>query len=289
MIKIASIDDFSSCLELLKKLGPIKHVTPEYLHLTNEDNGFSIIVESERKAIALSTFTIRECYKANKLNKILYWENLVVDEAHRDGIAYILIFAHLKKLLKKNVIDDVYFIVRRKNALKIHKSAKFKTFGYIGIIPKKLSIKYWKKVDKNIEYVEYSDLIETISKNATVLDLSLFKGFEMSSLELFKRQINNKNGYVIFDHRKKRLSLIRSLVSNWLFEVNLLIPGDKIEYVPGSLVKRKSLFTLTFGFIDIEMKNKLWRAIFPRLVYEGLTLTGVKSLSDFQIWEHDAW
>ena len=100
MIRFAEPKDFNDCQKLLKQMGSSETIDQDYLYLNDRTNGFTLVVEKETKLIALSTFTIRRTYQNRRVHSFLYWENLIVDRFNQDGVAYLSIIGHIRKLIR---------------------------------------------------------------------------------------------------------------------------------------------------------------------------------------------
>ncbi len=291
MIRIAEPKDLGACQNLLQQIGLPRNIDKDYLYLNDTNNGFTILVERDNKVIAISTFTIRRNYKYKKNITSLYWENLFVDKSNRDGVAYLSIIGYIKKILRREEFDDIYFVVRRKVASDAHKALGFKTFGYFTLMID--SIKINQKAAQKIGYscFEYSDF-STIFHTGGVSyhnDLKKYKGFEMTSSVEIQRWLRSKKGKVIIDNINKKIFFLRSIFKNKFFELNIFIPGFYTE-------KTVNLSEFNTSFITVNLRVKRhyeklqkfsWYV--PRLTYEALCLKEKKLLDDFEIWEHDAW
>ena len=291
MINIAGPQDFDSCIKLLRLLGPVKHITHDYLYLNNITNGFTVLVKRNDAVIAMSTFTIRRENKKEGGTAVLYWENLVVDKFHRDGIAYVLILGYLRKLIKRREFDDIYFIVRRKKALKVHKAAKFLTFGYLSVIMKRITFGIKVAPKSKFRSLSYQDFIKNINSMGQIFGRNLreYEGFEFREKKEIQRRLIGKNGNVIIDEKNMRIYFLRSIIRHPLIEVNLFIPSIYTSNVPDLSDFSKALFNVTLGVKRHKEKLNMLDWLLPRVTYEGLSLNGKKSISKFEIWEHDAW
>lgn len=291
MIRIAKSEDLKFCLELLSQLGSSTHYTSKYLYLDSNTNGFTILVEKQSKPIAISTFSIRKTKRASGLKDVLYWENLAVDKNHRDGLAYIKIVSFVRKLIKEKKFDDIYFVVRRKNALKIHKAANFKVFGYLHLTFH--SIFFWKKsnIEKGNEIMTYKEFVNGIDNLKTFVGRSLseFKGLEHITEEQLKRQVSIKNGRVIIDCKNKNILFLRNLFSNLFIEINLLVPGCYQQPISGLSLPRNALININLCLVKSITNKKRPNQFLNIFSYNALNLSGESSLESFQIWEHDAW
>ena len=291
MIRIAKNEDLDSCLELLSQLRSISNVTAEYLYLDNNKDGFTILVEKEDKPIAISTFSIRQSQRRKDLIKVLYWENLVVDQHHRNGLAYIKIIGYIRELIKIKKFDDVYFVARRKKVLKLHKSSKIKVFGYLDLVLHSVLLKR-KPNTKNItSYNSYSEFIKSIDFKNEFDDFGLnkFNGLENISENQLKRQLSNKIGRVLVDHKKRNILFLRSLYKNFLVEINLLVPGSFNQSIHNLKGFGSALITINLCLLKAPLNKKRSKKLLRFLTYEALNLSGEGSLESFQIWEHDAW
>ena len=86
-----------------------------------------------------------------------------------------------------------------------------------------------------------------------------------------------------------RIYFLRSIIRHPLIEVNLFIPSIYTSNVPDLSDFSKALFNVTLGVKRHKEKLNMLDWLLPRVTYEGLSLNGKKSISKFEIWEHDAW
>ena len=104
MIRVAKPRDFKGCQNLLTQIGGSEKINQDYLYLNDRTNGFTLVVEKDAKLVALSTFTIRRTYQNNKSHSFIYWENLIVDRFNQDGVAYLSIIGHIRKLIRSTFL-----------------------------------------------------------------------------------------------------------------------------------------------------------------------------------------
>ena len=250
VIKVAEPNDTKDCLNLLAQLGPINKCTDKLLYLDNKENGFTLLVKSNNRTLAISTFSIRK--KQNEILdlKVLYWENLVVDKNFRDGLAYIEILGYLKKLIKSKKYDDIYFVVRRKKATKTHKAARFKVIGNIYIILNSIRLQLRQRTSDNIEVLTYGDfserLLNDLPKNT--FSLKSFKGFDLVTKKELARQIFSKNGQVIIDKKNKKLQLVRTIFKSFFLQINLVFKDDNFDISNELRCKRQPMITINLSF-----------------------------------------
>jgi len=291
MLRLAGPQDLENCKKLLIQFGKTNSVNHQDLYLDDKLNGFTVLVERDDIAIAMSTFTVRRNLCNKKETAILYWENLIVDKHNRDGMAYLLILNYVRKMVKKGEYDDIYFVARRKNALDVHKAAKFKTFGYFSVVVKNIAINKKLAHKSKLICIDYNDFSRAFnSRNqATFNGLSKYTNFKYTPIKMIERWLSGKVGRIIIDEKNKDIYFLRDLFKTRLFELIFFIPGsyskDKIDLTEFN----RAFITIT---LKIKRHNKKFDGAFrlmPRLVYEGLSLAGKKSLSNFEIWEHDAW
>lgn len=291
MIKVADIEDFAVCLKLLEQLGSTDHITAEYLYLDNPLEGFTVLVFREDTPVAMSTFSIRRKPGIAALHKYLYWENLIVDKHYRDGLAYLSIRGYIRKLIKLQKYDDVYFVVRRKHALQVHKSAKFKTFGYLHLVLHNVDVARKQPKQDNIEIMSYPEFCNQFCKNNRhdVLRIHSFNGFEYVSERELIRQLSSKRGTVLIDNQSKNVFFLRNLIKFMFVQVNLIIPGSYEQPIPDLAGVGGALININLCLLKFQSKQRSVRSLFSLLIYEALNLSGKASLKQFQIWEHDAW
>jgi len=291
MIRIAEPRDLEGCQNLLHQIGSREKISQDYLYLNDTANGFTLVVESETKLVAMSTFTIHKSYQNNQNYSFLYWENLIVDRFNRDGVAYLSIIGYVRKLLRRRQFDDIFFVARRKKALEAHKSARFKTFGYFYLMIGSINFKRKINYQSGFSCLEYSDFSTLFHTDETVHYKSVkeYAGLERSSNIEIHRWLFGKEGKIILDDRNKRLYFLRSVIKNNFFEVNIFIPSAYSENIPNlsEFSTAKVTINLKFTRCFEKIGGVLW--YLPKVTYEALCLNEQKSLDDFQIWEHDAW
>lgn len=291
MIRIAEPKDHEACQSLLRQIGLRRNIDEEALYLQDKNNGFTILVEKKHKVIAISTFTIRRICKNKKTILFLYWENLVVDKFNRDGVAYLSIIGYIKKLLRREEFDDIYFVVRRKIASDAHKALGFKTFGYFTLMIDSVMIKRKTLQKTGYSCLDYGDFSTTFHNRGVSYYNSLkeYKGLEMASGIEIQRWLGNKKGKVIIDNFNKRIFFLRSIFKNKFFEFNIFIPSFYNENIVNLSEFNTSFITVTLRIKRHSEKLQKFKWYIPRLTYEALCLKEKKSLEDFEIWEHDAW
>ena len=222
MIKIADLTDVKVSFKLLAQMGPIKKLTANQLYLDDKKNGFTILVKNNDNTIAISTFSIRKKKYKNSIVKVLYWENLIVDKNKRDGVAYLEILGYLRKLIKSKEYEDIYFAIRRKKALAIHKAAKFRVIGYISLIFNSIRLQFRQILSEDIEILSYEEFYKHLQNSSSnkIFYLKNFKGFEEVAEHEISRQIYGKNGQVIVDKKNNRIQLVRTIFKSFLLQVN---------------------------------------------------------------------
>jgi hypothetical protein len=291
MIRIAEPQDLEDCQNLIKQIGNSEKVSQNYLYLNDRTHGFTVIVENKVKIIALSTFTIRRNNQKNRNYSFLYWENLIVDRSHRDGVAYLSIIGYVRKLVRRGEFDDIFFVARRKKALDAHRAARFKTFGYFQILIESIRLKRKSTYQhglSNLEYSEFPKLFHTKNVQGSKC-VTEYVGLENSSNIEIQRWLSRKEGKIIIDDFKKRIYFLRSVFKNKLLELNLLIPSGYTENFPNLSEFGSSLIIINLRIRRYLVDQDRMSRYLPTLRYEALCLKEQKSLGDFEIWEHDAW
>jgi hypothetical protein len=291
LIKIADLNDIKVSFKLLAQLGPINKFTANQLYLDDKKNGFTLLVKNNDLTIAISTFSIRKKKNRNSIMKVLYWENLIVDKDSRDGVAYLEILGYLRKLIKSKEFEDIYFAIRRKKALAIHKAAKFKVIGYIGLIFNSIRLQFKQIISKDIEILSYKEFSKRLynSSQEDSFYLKSFKGFEEVTEYEISRQIYGKNGQVIIDKKNNRIQLVRTLFKSFLLQINLILQDDNFDLSKKLDCAKQSLFTINLALIKSLHKKRCFSIHSPFMIYEILSLKKLINISNFQFWEHDAW
>tara|TARA_A100001011_G_scaffold397040_1_gene496801 strand:+ start:3592 stop:4494 length:903 start_codon:yes stop_codon:yes gene_type:complete len=291
VIKIADLTDVKVSFKLLAQMGPIKKLTANQLYLDDKKNGFTILVKNNDNTIAISTFSIRKKKYKNSIVKVLYWENLIVDKNKRDGVAYLEILGYLRKLIKSKEYEDIYFAIRRKKALAIHKAAKFRVIGYISLIFNSIRLQFRQILSEDIEILSYEEFYKHLQNSSSnkIFYLKNFKGFEEVAEHEISRQIYGKNGQVIVDKKNNRIQLVRTIFKSFLLQVNLILQDDDFDLSKKLKCTKQSLFTINFALVK-SLHNKRYFSIHsPLMIYEILSLKKLINISNFQFWEHDAW
>lgn len=290
MIRLATTDDFQACNQLLKELNPALEVDPEHLYLSDNSNGFTIVMLAGSQIIGMSTFSIRRKNYSNEMYRLLYWENLIVDKKYRDGTAYLALISYLRKLVKTNVYSDVYFLVRRKQVLDLHKKARFKNFGYVGLCFDGISIGYSIEKHNNVTTLSYEEFREKITspQDKDKIALAKFRGFEGVSAMVIERQLKFKHGKVVLDHETRNVHFIRALFKNRLLSVNLIIPGHYTDNAKRVPIKSNSVLNINFRLVKSENESYT-KGRFFILKYHALSFTQIVKFDSLEIWEHDAW
>lgn len=295
VIKIADLKDIEICKRLLSQLRPNYNFTINQLYLDDKKNGFTLLVKNKNTVIAISTFSIRKKKKDKLFIKALYWENLIVDKNHRDGVAYIEILGYLKKLIYSKKYDDIYFVVRRKKASKIHKAANFKLIGYIGLIfndisfqlPQNQSNKLSNKLEV-LTYKQFQQLLNNASAKNNFF-LKNFNGFEMTEEDQICRQIYNKNGQIIINRKRNYIKFVRTIYKSFLLQINIIHDDNNFDISKNFEYFKQSIININLKLVKLLHKDKFFSIYNPILKYELLSLKKIINFKEFKFWEHDAW
>jgi len=291
MLRIAEALDYDRCKTLLQQIGSVEKINQNYLYLNDTRNGFTIVVEKNKKLVALSTFTIRRVSQKNKNYSFLYWENLIVDKNNRDGVAYLSIIGYVRKLLRRREFDDIYFVARRKEALKVHKAARFKKFGYFQLTIGSIKFNQKANCQNNLTYLDYDDFSSLFDSDNEENSKSVKKyiGLENSSNHEIQRWLFGKEGKIVLDEINKRIYFLRSLFKNKFLEINLVIPSCYKEKTPDLSEFCNGRITINLKIRRCANKQEGIQWYLPKLTYEALSFNEQKLLDNFEIWEHDAW
>ena len=291
MLRKATIHDFESCLKLLnlldKKIKPLE----ADLFLRENSYGYTLVIEQEANVIGMSTFAQRHKVSNGLKINTLYWENLVVGKSSRDGTSYLQILGFLRKQIRLKNIDDVYFVARRRKALDVHKAARFKEVGKVGLFFERFQIKTFRKQQPTSTVVTYEDFVTktNVSDELVCQIIDGIKGETRITYDVLKRQLRNKLGHIVIDHDSKQTFFIRSLYSNRLITINLFLFESRSSSKLDFSYINNSVFSLSFGlkFLKKNHHSKFFNG--PILTYSLLSLAGLISEDNFEFWEHDAW
>ena len=299
-VQEASPEDFDKCLDLLRHRdgGRSSKATKAGLYLEDQKLGFTLITtENEGKQVTgISTFSKRTIEPMDGVKQhSLYWENLYVHSYYRDGAAYIKIFAYLRRLIKRKEISDIYFIVHRPQALKLHQKVGFKRIApfYLCVKFSDITLKFSDKViDPSIAAVcDFNDFGKTLR----TLSLDLQKDF-LSSLETSSelntdniiRQLAGKRGLCLFANKGRRLLFVR--VYKLFFGMHFYLPTSTALTTSDRLVIKSVLPSgINIGIRFCRGSYDQKKPMFILRTYHLLSYLGVVSSDRFNLLEHDAF
>lgn len=293
MMKIASLEDFENCFKLLEGfVSNKKNINPKKLYLNDQSDGFTVIIMQNQIPVAISTFSYRKKIINDRFVRLLYWENLFVHPKYRGGIYYLKIIGFLKNKIKSKEYNDIYFLVRRKEAIKTHRAMNFKTTFFVLLKFKNIYFNS-KKIDGShikINYHEFESFFSKLTaetQNKILTNLSTKSCWKAS--QLF-RQLKNKNGFVIYDEINQTTTFIRNIFNIRWFSVNIIMNNGRND----NFFNKESMFPNKGLSINFELcKTSLPLSFFEKyaslIKYEMMSLHGTVNLDNFQLVEHDAW
>lgn len=295
MLKIAQNEDLVKCQNLLGNLNPnLNNISSTALHLKSYKNGFTLLIEKNNKAIAISTFTIRKKKIDNIYLKMLYWENLYVEKSERNGLAYIQMLSFIKKRLQTKDFNDLYFIVRRKSVSKLHKIFKFKTIGFMMLRVKNIKFHLGSYLNhKNLRTLPYSKFKyfwKSLSNQDKKKYLENFMPYTKWNMYTILRQINNKKGFFIINDCEYKIQFISTYFQKWYVSINICLENsNQSDLMHNSLLTFQKGIVINLYLLKLIRKPNLFIKLTSLANYEIMSYLGTIKSKFFYPFEHDAW